>query len=258
MNPEFHWQKFNRKDNMYTENNKGFTIITNFGCDNHCKYCITRSHPILQNAVTDKSKIDWEYLEKCISESEAPTINLSGGGDPFYDWRNNIDFYNRVYDLAVKHHKKMDIHTRVLPDDTELIAKFRKIALSIENNDINAMKKLKDMLPIIEKTTMIRVINVLDERMTRESCIQYINKIHDIGVKQITFRQMFGNRKAYQNFLKIKDTINMTGVLFLPDGEYHNYYFTTNNKLYPYFFGYTEEDRKVWMKKYEDIEQYCG
>ena len=75
---------------MYTENNKGFTIITNFGCDNHCKYCITRSHPILQNAVTDKSKIDWEYLEKCISESEAPTINLSGGGDPFYDWRNNI------------------------------------------------------------------------------------------------------------------------------------------------------------------------
>ena len=183
---------------------------------------------------------------------------MSGGGDPFYDWRNNIDFYNRVYDLAVKYHKKMDIHTRVLPNDIELTAKFRKIALSIENNDIEAVKKLKDMLPIIEKTTMIRVINILDEHMTRESCIQYINQMHDIGVKQITFRQMFGNRKAYQNFLKIKDAINMPGVLFLPDGEYHNYYFTTNNKLYPYFFGYTEEDRKVWMKKYEDIEQYCG
>ena len=70
---------------------------------------------------------------------------------------------------------------------------------------------------------MIRVINVLDERMTRESCIQYINQMYDIGVKQITFRQMFGNRKAYQNFLKIKDTINMPGVLFLLDGEYHNY-----------------------------------
>lgn len=136
---------------MYTENNKGFTIITNFGCDNHCKCCITRNHPILQNAVTDKSKIDWEYLEKCISESKAPTINLSGGGDPFYDWGNNIDFYNRVYDLAIKYNKKMDIHTRVLPDDIGLIAKFRKIALSIENNDIEAIKKLKDMLPIIKK-----------------------------------------------------------------------------------------------------------
>ena len=49
---------------MYTEQNRGFTVITNFGCDCHCKYCITKHHPILQNAVTDKNKIDWEYLEK--------------------------------------------------------------------------------------------------------------------------------------------------------------------------------------------------
>lgn len=63
---------------MYTEQNRGFTVITNFGCDCHCKYCITKHHPILQNAVTDKNKIDWEYLEKCISESDAPTVNLSG------------------------------------------------------------------------------------------------------------------------------------------------------------------------------------
>ena len=74
---------------MYTEQNRGFTVITNFGCDCNCKYCITKHHPILQNAVTDKSKIDWKYLEKCISESYAPTVNLSGGGDPFYDWQNN-------------------------------------------------------------------------------------------------------------------------------------------------------------------------
>lgn len=49
---------------MYTEQNRGFTVITNFGCDCRCKYCITKHHPILQNAVTDKDKIDWEYLEK--------------------------------------------------------------------------------------------------------------------------------------------------------------------------------------------------
>lgn len=64
---------------MYTEQNRGFTVITNFGCDCNCKYCITKHHPILQNAVTDKSKIDWKYLEKCISKSDAPTVNLSGG-----------------------------------------------------------------------------------------------------------------------------------------------------------------------------------
>lgn len=243
---------------MYTEQNKGFTIITNFGCNNNCKYCITKSHPILKNAVTDNEKIEWEYLEKCMSESDAPTINLSGGGDPFYDWKNNIDFYNHVYELVKKYGKKMDIHTRILPDDFDLIKKFRKIALSIENNDNTAINRLKELLPEIEETTKIRVINVLSEHMTRDDCIQYIEKMKSIGVKQITFRQMFGNRKAYQNFLKIKDTISVPGVLFLPDGEYHNYYFTTNNKIYPFFFGYTEKDREIWMKKYEEIEQYCG
>lgn len=243
---------------MYTEQNKGFTVITNFGCDCHCKYCITKYHPILQNAVTDKSKIDWDYLEKRITASEAPTVNLSGGGDPFYHWQENIDFYNRMYELATKYGKKLDIHTRILPTDMNLIQKFRKIALSIESYDTKAMEQLRMMLPEIEKTTKLRVINVLNERMTTEDCLAYINKMHDIGVKQVTFRQMFGNRNAYQNFLKVKDTIDIPGVMFLPDGEYHNYYFTTNNKLYPYFFGYTEEDRKTWMKKYEEIESICG
>ena len=183
---------------------------------------------------------------------------MSGGGDPFYNWKDNLDFYNRVHELSAKYNKKLDIHTRILPDDFLLISKFRKIALSIEKNDLTAINNLKEKLPEIEKTTKLRVINVLNECMTRDDCIDYINKMHNIGVKQITFRQMFGNKKAYENFLNIKDTINIPGVMFLPDGEYHHYYFTTNNTLYPYFFGYTEDDRKKWMKKYEEIEQYCG
>jgi hypothetical protein len=243
---------------MYTEDNKGFTVITNFGCDNHCQYCITKHHPILQNAITDKSKIDWEYLERCIAESNAPTVNLSGGGDPFYHWQNNYDFYNHIYDIALKYNKKLDIHTRILPDDIGLIYKFRKIALSVEYYDARALYQLENMLPEIEKKTKLRVINVLNERMTKEDCLDYIETMKKIGVKQITFRQMFGNRKAYENFDHLKNEIIEDDVLFLPDGEYHNYYFTTNNKLYPYFFGYTEEDRKIWMQKYEDIEQSCN
>lgn len=243
---------------MYTETNKGFTIITNFGCDNHCRYCISKYHPILQNQITEKSRIDWEYLEECISLSSAPTVNLSGGGDPFYHWWENYAFYDRIYELAKKYDKKLDIHTRILPDDLELIRKFRKIALSVEKGDVKSAEQLKKMLPDIKKTTQVRVINVVNEKMTTGDCMEYIKNIKSIGVEQITFRQMFGNKKAYENFNRIKDTISEEGVLFLKDGEYHNYFFTTNNKLYPFFFGYTENDRKVWMKKYEDIEQTCG
>lgn len=243
---------------MYTENNKGFTVITNFGCDCNCPYCITKHHPILKNAITDKNKIDWEYLEKCISESPAPTVNLSGGGDPFFHWEENIDFYQHVYKLTTKYGKKLDIHTRILPDNMELIKMFRKIALSVEMGDRKMMEILRKRLPEIEKTTQLRVINVLNDRVNRADCLAYIDQMSEVGVKQITFRQMFGNKKAYENFEKIKKRIDIPGVMFLPDGEYHNYYFTTNNQLYPYFFGYTEDDRKTWLKKYEEIEQSCG
>lgn len=243
---------------MYTESNKGFTVITNFGCSCNCKYCITKHHPILQNQITDLSKIDWEYLEQCISESTAPTVNISGGGDPFFNWCSNLDFFERLYELAHKYGKELDVHTRILPESLDLISKFRKIALSIEMNDTNALEHLKAVFPSIRPLTKVRVVNVINESVTRQNCIDFIKAVKNTGVEQVTFRQMFGNRKAYENFNLIKDTIREDGVLFLKDGEYHNYFFTTNNKLYPYFFGYTEEDRKVWMKKYEDIEQSCG
>ena len=69
--------------------------------------------------------------------------------------------------------------------DMDLIKKFRKIALSIESYDTKAMEQLQVILPEIEKTTKLRVINVLNERMTTEDCLDYINKMHNIGVDSV-------------------------------------------------------------------------
>ena len=243
---------------MYTETNKGFTIITNFGCDQRCKYCITRAHPILKNQITDESKIDWAYLEKCISETTAPTVNLSGGGDPFFQWEKHLDFYNRVYEIAKKYGKQLDVHTRILPND-ELISKFRKVGLTVEYWNEKQFNTLKDR---VEKgillLTKIRVIEVVGTDFTEDICKNYIKKIKGIGIPQITFRQMFGNKKAYEYWNELSQKISGEGILFLKDGEYHNYYFTTKNKVFPYFFGYSEKDREEWKKKYEELEQSCA
>lgn len=243
---------------MYTEQNRGFTIITNFGCDCHCKYCISKHHPILQNRTTDVNAIDWQYLETCIAKSNAPTVNLSGGGDPFYHWQENKDFYKKVYTLAAKYGKQLDIHTRILPDDPEILKLFRKIALSVEYYDTKAFEDLARAYDNAKPYVKLRVIQVVDNKITEEQCREYIKKINNIGIHQVTFRQMFGNKSAYEHFKELESLKWPDGVLFLKDGEYHNYYFTTTNELYPYFFGSSEEDRKKWMKKYEDIEQSCN
>ena len=243
---------------MYTEQNKGFTIITNFGCDQGCKYCITRAHPILKNKVTDESKIDWTYLEKCISETSAPTINLSGRGDPFFHWEKHLDFYKRVYEIAKKYGKQLDVHTRILPSD-EILSMFGKIGLTVEHWNDKQYNVLKERIENgLMNVTKIRVIEVVGTDLTEEICNNYITKMKTIGIPQITFRQMFGNKKAFEHWEDLRAKVSGEGVLFLKDGEYHNYYFTTENKVYPYFFGTSEHDREVWKKKYEELEQSCS
>jgi organic radical activating enzyme len=243
---------------MFTEANKGFTIITNFGCGNNCSYCISKHHPILQNKKTNKNNLDWTYLEQCIKETNSPKVNLSGGGDPFFNYNNNIDFYERVYEICQKYNKLMDIHTRILPDNNDILNMFNKIALSIEFDDVNKIKYISTLINKYPKLNL-RAIHVVNERMNVDDCLTYIETIKSIGIKQVTFRQMFGNKRAYENYEVLKNQMpKQLGVLFLDDGEYHSYYFTTNNKLYPYFFGYTEEDRIKWMKIYENIEQSCA
>lgn len=121
-----------------------------------------------------------------------------------------------------------------------------------------AMDHLKKQYPEIRDIVQIRVIQVVDSKITKEQCLDYIHELKEIGIKQITFRQMFGNKKAYKYFKELKDEIHKDGVMFLKDGEYHNYYFTTTNELFPYFFGNSEADRFKWMKFYEDLEQSCN
>jgi hypothetical protein len=70
---------------------------------------------------------------------------------------------------------------------------------------------------------------------------------------------MFGNQKASRHFEELKAIMpQIEGVMFLSDDEYHSYYFTTNNTLYPYFFGNSIEDREKFQKLYENIEQKCA
>lgn len=145
-----------------------------------------------------------------------------------------------------------------MPDNTNLIKLFNKIALSVEFNDKFAIDNLKEKYKKIKDLTNIRVIQVVNEKLSIKDCLEYIEYIKKIGINQITFRQMFGNINAFNHFNKLKNHINnIHGVLFLKDGEYHNYYFTINNKLYPYFFGNTEHDREKWKTIYENIEQSC-
>ena len=231
---------------MYTTTNKGFTVITNFGCNQNCKYCITKYHPILRGRVSLEEDIDWNHLEKCISETKASEVNLSGGGDPFFEWRKHRNFYFRIYEIAKRYRKNLAVHTRIIPlGDIELLNLFSKFAITVEYYNEKSLLNLKHAMPYFQGAGVgIRVIQVVDEKMTRDDCESYVRFLKtECSVPRITFREMFGSVAAQANFAKLKGLNLGEGVMFLPDDDYHNYYFLHNNTLYPYFFGQHKEDR---------------
>ncbi len=244
---------------MFTEKNKGFTIITNFGCDLDCQYCISRQHPLLLGRITRSEDVDWGYVEECISKRTiSPKVNLSGGGDPFYRYWENGIFYDNIYNICQRQGKLLDAHTRIIPEDARLLRRFNKLALTLEHGDRTGFRRLGESLPKALGLVRIRVIDVVDENMTSEDCENYIRKLKTFGIKEITFRQMFGNGEAAQNYRTLKQAVPPEeGILFLDDGEYHDYYFTTTNTLLPFFFGNTKEDREIWRRKYETLSQKC-
>ncbi|MBQ3309181.1 hypothetical protein IJG78_00705 [Candidatus Saccharibacteria bacterium] len=232
---------------MYTATNKGFSIITSFGCGRNCKYCISKLHPILSACISQEDNIDWDRLEKCISETKAPEVNLSGGGDPFFEWERHRNFYLRIYEVARHYKKNLAVHSRIIPSDVELLKLFSKFAITVEYYDRNALLHLKDNMPHLQGVEInVRVVQVVNEMMTREDCENYVKFLKiECGVPRVTFREMFGSEPAQANFARLRNIDLGDGVLFLPDGDYHDYYFLHDNTLYPCFFGRNEESRQA-------------
>ena len=109
---------------------KGISLITNFGCDTNCWYCIWRHHPLKDVS----NNTDWDKLECALALFPQDKISISGGGDPLFRFENNQSWYGKLFFLCEKHNKKIDIHTanieRVLYSEIK-IYKFNKFILHL-------------------------------------------------------------------------------------------------------------------------------
>ena len=95
---------------MLKTNNPNISIITNFGCQTNCWYCIWKNHP-LKNI---QSEIDWEKLERFLLKyKDKGKVSVSGGGDCLYNYTlYKESFWNKFISLCNKNNIKIDIHSR--------------------------------------------------------------------------------------------------------------------------------------------------
>lgn len=89
---------------------KYISVITNFGCHYTCPYCIVRNN----NLHIPKSTVEGlDNLEKEIRRNNCKWISLSGGGDPLWNFKYNLEWYAKFYMIALRTHMHTEVHTSI-------------------------------------------------------------------------------------------------------------------------------------------------
>ena len=196
------------------------SIITNFGCDKNCWYCIWKDHP-LKNCKT----VDYDALDTFLCKyKHLGKVSLSGGGDPLYNYFNNLKFWKYIINRTKELGMKLDIHTRII------IPKSRFWGEHVNRAIISFDEVTDDFLDDIEylrKLTKVRLYHTVTKEVYVEELFELKSKGYDITLKQLYGADDGGMYIYMKNKYK-------NDFFFLDNGDY-NIYFMPDNREYKNF-----------------------
>jgi len=211
---------------------KGLSIITNFGCDTGCEYCIWKLHK-LNSILTKFNSTDWNSLYRYLKQNSTKKISISGGGDPFYKYNDNRDWYWILFKICKKLNIKIDVHTSKIILNNVFLSKFNKIVLHLNPEDF--LIHVNDLLLIPNKKRLVFVIN---NDLTIDF-VNFVNKFCKTNKIQLSFRELYGfdiseEAKRVQNY--IIENESKSFYKFIKQDDY-NIYFMPNNEFVEKFIG---------------------
>lgn len=206
---------------------KALSIITNFGCDELCEYCIWKKHPLVHSHTTFDT-FDWNKLEFILGTNNFDKLSISGGGDPLFNLNKNINFYDKLFELQAKYNFKLDIHTSKHLENYEFLKKFNKVVLHINKKcDLDKIYE-----SYFSNQINIRFVVVLHDKQTMNDVQYYIDfaKVHP--QLQFSFREVYLHNKPI-------DIDTMVDYIKQNENEYikyilqddYNIYFMPNNTI---------------------------
>lgn len=198
---------------------KGISIITNFGCNNNCWYCIMKEHRMKDT----KQHIDYHKLESfLIDNKHLGKVSISGGGDPLYNYFGNLKFWIWLINTCKDLNIKIDIHTR---EKLNKLSFWRKhvnlVAFSSDNiyDDIEYLRYLS-------KLTKVRMVHVATKHSSNTLIEKYIELSKELNC-QLTIKQLHGHND-YGAYKRIK-SLYSSKLFCLDDDDYNIYYMPDNS-----------------------------
>ena len=196
--------------------NKGFSIITNFGCNRNCNYCIWRLHP-LKNCFTTMESFDWIKLNKYIPLYDK--ISISGGGDPFFKLDKNWIWYEKLFSLYTG---KIDVHTSNILTGVDKLkyVHFNRIVLHLSyKRFVRVYKYLNNI------NCNLRLIFVIDNSLSKDQ-IDSIVELTD-NKYELSFKELDGEKSI--RTLELEKYIQNLKVYFIKLNDYNIYFMPDNN-----------------------------
>ncbi len=170
----------------------GFSIITNFGCDTGCSYCIWNHHPLKK--VCGPNRI--HRLRQVLETFPQEKISISGGGDPLFKFPDKFEnwnkcgrtmkyFYNALFQICQRTHKKIDMHTSKIINDIDFVKKFNKWVLHLDWDRFREHRKRLMNFPIPLRMNFVFWPTLTLPRVNR--LVKFANKY---GL-QLSFREYY-------------------------------------------------------------------
>jgi len=194
----------------------GASIITNFGCDTNCSYCIWNKHP-LKSVYTTQQNTDWDALKTFVSGYRK--ISISGGGDPFYNYKTNKPWYDSLFD---NYSGLVDVHTsKILPNNT--LKRFNKIVLHCSYN-----RFISELSNIQNINNPLRLVFVITPYLTKNQIYDIIEKGRGINC-QISFRELYSTQDNLDDIhYYIKGFETDSQIKLVKQADYNKYFMPDN------------------------------
>jgi len=193
------------------------SIITNFGCDEGCLYCVWKKH-LLENVKTTVESTDWTKLESLLRGEKR--ISVSGGGDPLFQLDKNIDWWNRLFAITDAQGIDVDLHTaKIAP--VEFADKFAKYVWHI--TDLSAVDKLSLMASY---SVPLRMAIVASPEITKAEYLA-LALLAFLRGASLSVRQLVVDQKPVEieaDFLKTEK-----GWKYIQQNDYNTYFMPDNN-----------------------------
>jgi len=194
------------------------SIITNWGCQQKCWFCIWQHHP-LKNV---NLPMDWKKLEQFISDNrDKKKFSISGGGDCLFEYRTNVHWWTRIFELAHKYNMVVDVHSRQKLYEDIFWRRINKLVITSDNlsDDIYYFDYIREFckLRIVHVATEYTDVNEIENfiKFSEKSYVQFT-------IKQLSFyddKGMFEKLKRHYS----------NEVYFLEEGDYNKYFFPDNS-----------------------------